>query len=228
MSSPTFVLVPGAGGSPWFWHRVEAELSTRGHEAIAIDLPADDPEAGLDEYVDIIVEAAAQQRSVVLVAQSMGAFSAVPVCSRLPVERLVLLNAMIPSPGETAGGWWANTGAPAAKAALDVAEGRDPEAEFDAQTYFFHDVPAEIFEAAADHARDEVDRGFETPCPFEAWPDVATSVMAGRDDRFFPAEFQRRLAAERLGLPVTLVPGGHLAALSHPVEVTDALLACLA
>ena len=28
----------------------------------------------------------------------------------------------------------------------------------------------------------------------ERWPDVPTTVLAGRDDRFFPYEFQRRLA----------------------------------
>lgn len=225
MSTATFVLVPGAGGSSWFWHRVVAELQTRGRDAIAVDLPAEDPRAGIAEYVEIIVAAAAGLRSVVLVGQSMGAFSAVPACSRLPVERLVLLNAMIPHPGETAGAWWANTGAPAAKAALDVAEGRDPEADFDAQTYFFHDLPASVFEAAGDHARNEVDRGFETPCPFTVWPDVPTDVLTGRDDRFFPAEFQRRLAKDRLGLDVVEVPGGHLAALSHPFELADAIVA---
>jgi hypothetical protein len=47
---------------------------------------------------------------VVLVAQSMGAFTAPLVCSRLPVTELAPVNATIPSPGETAGDWWANTG----------------------------------------------------------------------------------------------------------------------
>ena len=47
---------------------------------------------------------------VTLVAQSMGAFSAPLTCDRLPVDELVLLNAMIPAPGETAGEWWGNTG----------------------------------------------------------------------------------------------------------------------
>ena len=59
------------------------------------------------------------------------------------------------------------------------------------------------------------------------WPDVPTRVLAGRDDRFFPAEFQRRIAADRLGLDVEEIPGGHLAALSRPAELADRLLACL-
>jgi pimeloyl-ACP methyl ester carboxylesterase len=52
---------------------------------------------------------------------------------------------------------------------------------------------------------------------------VPTSVLAGQDDRFFPLEFQRRVARERLGLEVDVVPGGHLAALARPVELADRL-----
>jgi hypothetical protein len=46
-----------------------------------------------------------------------------------------------------------------------------------------------------------------------------------RDDRFFPAEFQRRVARERLGLPVDEMPGGHLVALSQPEELAIRLVA---
>jgi pimeloyl-ACP methyl ester carboxylesterase len=48
-------------------------------------------------------------------------------------------------------------------------------------------------------------------------------VIAGRDDRLFPLEFQRRVARERLGLDVVEVPGGHLAALSQPEAVALAI-----
>ena len=66
-------------------------------------------------------------------------------------------------------------------------------------------------------------RPFEDPWPLSHWPDVPTRVVAGRDDRFFPIEFQRRVAEERLGLPVDEVPGGHLVALSRPSELADLL-----
>jgi len=42
-------------------------------------------------------------------------------------------------------------------------------------------------------------------------------------DRFFPLDFQRRVARERLGLDVDVIPGGHLAALSRPAEVAERL-----
>ena len=48
-------------------------------------------------------------------------------------------------------------------------------------------------------------------------------MLAGRDDRFFPLDFQRRVARERLGLDVVELPGGHLNALSEPEAVASAL-----
>jgi hypothetical protein len=47
---------------------------------------------------------------------------------------------------------------------------------------------------------------------------------AGRDDRFFPYEFQRRVARERLGLEAEQLPGGHLLALSRPAALAERLL----
>lgn len=48
-------------------------------------------------------------------------------------------------------------------------------------------------------------------------------MLAGRGNRFFPLEFQRQMARERPGILAEAVPGGHLAALAHPAEVTDEL-----
>jgi pimeloyl-ACP methyl ester carboxylesterase len=61
-------------------------------------------------------------------------------------------------------------------------------------------------------------------CAFEAWPDVPIRVVAGADDRFFPVEFQRRVARERLGIEADVLPGGHLAAVSRPDELAAYLL----
>ena len=49
-------------------------------------------------------------------------------------------------------------------------------------------------------------------------------MISGRDDRLFPLEFQRRVAKDRLGLEVDVVPGGHLAALSYPAALADQIL----
>jgi pimeloyl-ACP methyl ester carboxylesterase len=224
----TFVLIPGAGGEAWYWHRVEAELEQRGHDVVAVDLPAADDDAGWAEYVDAVVAVARDADDVVLVAQSMGGFTGPLVCDRLPVRLLVLLNAMIPVPGETGGAWWENTGQSKAYAELATAQGRVVGEEFDTMVDFFHDVPDDVIAEA-------IDRGdpaqsmtpFTQPFPLDRWPDIPTRVLAGRDDRLFPLEFQRRVARERLGLEVDEIPGGHLVALSRPVELADRLEAYL-
>ena len=52
-----FVLIPGAGGSAWIWHRVAALLEQAGHDAIAVDLPGDDETAGLPSHTELVVDA---------------------------------------------------------------------------------------------------------------------------------------------------------------------------
>ena len=86
----SFVLVPGAGGEGWYWHRVVPLLESAGHRAIAVDLPTGDEGAGLAEYADAIVAAAGDANDVTLVAQSMGGFSAPLAVGRLDVRRIVL------------------------------------------------------------------------------------------------------------------------------------------
>ena len=53
----TYVLIPGAASSSWYWCLLEAELSGRGHEVVAVDLPCDDDSAGLTEYTQTVVDA---------------------------------------------------------------------------------------------------------------------------------------------------------------------------
>jgi pimeloyl-ACP methyl ester carboxylesterase len=218
----TFLLVPGAGGQAWYWHRLVPELERRGHGAVAVDLPADDETAGLAAYADTVIAAVGDRAPVVVVAQSMGGLTAPLVCARLPVDLLVLVNAMVPLPGETGGDWWTVTGQRAARVAYWEREGIDGDPEDDAVMYF-HDVPADVTAAAMQQPFAQSGRPLADPWPLSAWPDVPTKVVVGRDDRVFPAEFQRRIAAVRLGLTVDEVPGGHLMALARPVELADRL-----
>jgi len=85
---------------------------------------------------------------LVLVAQSYGGFTAPLVCERVPVDLMVLVAAMIPSPGEAPNDYWTNTGYKSPKLdQLEIAEGMSEE---DAWTIaaFMHDVPPEIAAAA--------------------------------------------------------------------------------
>ncbi|MCE3552324.1 alpha/beta hydrolase [Pseudonocardia sp. RS11V-5] len=213
----TFLLLPGAGGEARYWHRVVPELAARGHEPVAVDLPADDETLGWAEYTDLALAALGDRPDPVVVAQSMGAYLGPLVCAAVPVRRLVLVNPMIPAPGESAGHWWEATRQAEARAEA----GYDG---FDLERDFLHDLPADLRTELAQGGRNQSERSFAEPFSLTAWPDVPTTVLAGAGDRLFPLPFQRRVARERLGLDVRVMPGGHLNALSRPVELTEALL----
>jgi pimeloyl-ACP methyl ester carboxylesterase len=220
----TYVLIHGAGSDAWYWHLVAPELRARGHEVVAVDLPCDDDSAGLAEYVDVVVEAIGDRTDLVLVAQSLAGFTAPLVCARVPVSLLVLVAAMVPVPGESPGDWWENTGHAAAKRKQAEADGRGTGEDDDPATLFFHDVPPDVVEEAFKRgARRQSGTPFVKPWPLPAWPDVPTKFLLCRHDRFFPADFMRRVVPERLGLVPDEMDGGHLPALAHPKELADRL-----
>jgi pimeloyl-ACP methyl ester carboxylesterase len=219
-----FVLIHGAGSDSWYWHLVTPELQAMGHEVVAPDLPCDDDSAGLAEYVDTVVEAIGDPSGpIVVVGQSLAGFSAPLVCERVAVDLLVLVAAMVPAPGESPGAWWGNTGWEAAHRERAVQDGRELGAEFDPIAEFLHDVPADVVAASIHHVRNQSGTPFEQPWPLDTWPDVPTRFLLCRDDRFFPAEFQRRVVEERLGITPDEIDGGHLPALSRPRELAQCL-----
>ncbi|ADB36016.1 hypothetical protein Kfla_7028 [Kribbella flavida DSM 17836] len=231
----TFVLIPGAGCTPYHWHPLTAELRHRGHPVIEVDLPCDDPTAGLTDYVDAVVTAVARAdhpptapaprteavdtaeagnhrvpgRGLTVVAHSLGGMTAPLVCERLPVELLVLVAGMIPRPGESMEQWWENTGY---RSTED--EGVDT---------FFHDLPPDLATAARRELRDQSTGPWTEPSPLRAWPDVPTRAVIARDDLLFPADFLRRVTEDRLGFTPDETPGGHFPMLGHPTELADRL-----
>jgi pimeloyl-ACP methyl ester carboxylesterase len=223
-AASTYALVPGGGGDPWEWHRLVPELEARGQEALAIRLPAEDDAAGWSAYADAVIDAIGDRTDVIVVAASMGGFTAPIVCTRRVVDLLVLLNAMIPLPGETFNAWWSNTELGEARRAYHASIGLTPaEAEDDAVVYY-HDLPAELSaEAQARTWQEQSTTPLHEHWPLTAWPDTPTRVLAARLDRMFPLDFQRRVARERLGLEVDEIDGGHMVALSHPGELADRL-----
>jgi pimeloyl-ACP methyl ester carboxylesterase len=226
----TLVLIPGAGGSAWYWHRVTPLLDEAGVEGIAVELPAADDSADLTTYADVVCDAvlnvnAGLDGPLVLVGQSMGAFTAPMVADRIGAAMIVLVNPMVPMAGESPGQWWDATGQDQAMAEHFRRIGL-PDKDFDPVEDFFHDVPAQVRdEAFSQPSPRQSDTPFGQTWPLDGWPDVPTRVVAGSDDRFFPLEFQRRVVRERLGLDVDILPGGHLMALSRPRELADHLLA---
>jgi pimeloyl-ACP methyl ester carboxylesterase len=211
----TFVLIHGFGSSSWDWHLVAPNLRERGHEVIAVDLPIGSDANGISEYADAVVAEVGERRNVVVVAHSLGGLTAPVVCSRIPVELMALVTAMVPLPGESMGGWWSNTGADKLGVTTDT--------ESQILDAFMHDLPIEFAREALRHGRDHAGGKWDEPSPLKAWPDVPTRFLLCRDDRFFPPEFMRALVRERLGIVPDEIDGGHSVLLSRPAEVADRL-----
>jgi hypothetical protein len=170
----------------------------------------------LPEYADTVIDAIGDRGDVVLVAHSFVGFTAPLVCDRIPVRLLVLVTAMIPRPGETPGDWWANTGWEHPPSEMDDAVDNET-------AVFLHDLSPELAAEARRRARDQSATPFTQPWPLSDWPATPTRFLLCRDVRFFPAEFMRRVVAERLDLVADEIDGGHTIALSHPVELADRL-----
>ena len=161
-------------------------------------------------------------RDLIVVAHSMGGFTAPLLCDRVPVDLMVLVAAMVPAPGESGGEWWTNTGWAEARAEeVEIWGGED-----DPFVTFLHDLPPDLAAESGVHMLEQSGTPFEKPWPLVAWPDVPTRFLVCRDDRFFPASFMRRVVRERLGIVPDELGAGHLPMLSRPVELADYLERC--
>ena len=222
MSTSTYALIPGGGGDPWEWHRLVSELNSRGHDAIAIRLPAGDSAAGWSEYASAAVEAVRDRDDVIVVGASMGGFTAPIVCALRPATLLVLVNAMVPVTGETFHSWGTNTRYGSEQRAYHMKLGLPPDAMDDEAVIYYHDLPGDLrAEAQSRTWQHQSGQVLEEPWPLSTWPNVRTRVLSGRHDRLFPFEFQRRVAHERLGVEVDSVDAGHMMALSRPSDLAD-------
>jgi pimeloyl-ACP methyl ester carboxylesterase len=203
----TFALIHGGGGTAWDWHLVVPALRARGHDPVAVDLPCEDESAGWPEYAATVVRAVGDRSDLVVLGHSLGGFTAPLVSARLRVELLVLIAAMIPSPGELFSDWWRNSGYE--DSGCDDA--------------FYHDVPPALAAEARRRERNEASKALQEPWPLEAWPATPTRYLLCRDDRMFPAAFARRHARERLGIEADEIDGGHYIPLSRPRELAELL-----
>ena len=222
MAMATFAFIHGAGDVGWYWHLAERELQGLGHQTVAPDLPCDDDSASLLDYAEAVVDAIDGRRNVIVVAQSYGGFTAPLVADRVPVEALVLVAGMIPAPGEAPAAWWENVGYARAAAEQSQIDG-GLTGSSDPYVAFCHDVPRALADEALSKGRSESAVAYNNPWPLDAWPAVPIKFILCTEDRFFPAEFMRRVVAERLGIVPDELAASHCVALSRPRELATLL-----
>ena len=221
----TFVLVHGAWHGAWCWERLVPLLEARGHTAIAVDLPSDDPGAGLAEYA-AAVEAAVPGDDSVLVGHSVAGLVLPQV--RTPVRHAVLLCAMVAAPGESMRELTAREPVFAAEwpdlAARQITPGDDSSAwPPDAATeVFYHDCPPELAARAAARLRPQFWRFQKEPVAALPAGIPVTSVLC-REDRVINPDWSRTVP-ERTGGTSVELDGGHSPQLARPAEVAEVLL----
>ena len=221
----TFALIPGAGINPQVFAATIGALRDLGHEGVAPPLPLDDDAAHPSDHAAAVADAVEGISELVVVAQSLGAFSGPLAAHLIGADRIVLLAPMIPRPGETAGEWWENTGHQEAIGGLTKRYGAMREWGEEAMLeVFMHDVDPEVARTSAGLEQPPGAGMFTEPWPLDVWPEIPTAVLAPTEDRLFPFDFQRRVAEERLGLPVQQMGGGHLPMLSRPRELAVRLV----
>ena len=222
----TFVLVHGSWYGAWCWDRLIPELETRGHQAIAMDLPIEDPAAGLAEYAEAVLPFVPDENAV-LVGHSLGA-SVIPlVAAKQPVRRMVFLCPVIRRPGMTLA---EQAPLDADISTYDLSVGRtffddassawEPEAAIAA---FFPDADPETAAWAASRLGRQYWRYWEEPNPLTAWPDGERAAIVCTDDRLIGIDWARRQIPELLGVTPIELPGGHSPFLSRPAGLAEAL-----
>ncbi len=222
------VLVHGSYAGAWIWDLVRPYLEGRGHRVTAIDLQISDPAAGGEAYARTIVDAVDWTDPPVLVGHSSSGLVTPLVAAAHPVRSLVFLAAMLARPGVSANEQRQaepidSPVAPATAQWTDLGDdvwGVGPDT---ATEIFWHDAPPDVAAWAAARLRPQSYRFMNEPSPLAGWPAVPSSYLACRDDHATNPAWQRRVAAERLGVTAVELDGGHSPMLSRPAELAEAL-----
>lgn len=219
-----FSLVHGGQVGAWCFEPLIAELRALGDDAVAVDLPAGDPDAGGREYAAAVVESLrGVDEPVIVVGHSMGGLSIPLVALARPVRRLVFMCAAVPEPGRS------HFQVKAEQPGEDVGEaGRRLWSEAgeahvatpaEARQMFFHDCSPEVQEWAVSRLRRQQRRPMREVTPLERWPSTPRVFVAAEDDRCIPLEAARRTSERLFGEPPLVIAGGHFPFLSRPAEV---------
>ncbi|MGY1631929.1 alpha/beta fold hydrolase [Geodermatophilus sp. SYSU D01186] len=225
------VLVHGAWHGAWCWRRVLPLLWAAGHHVVPVTLSglgeraaALSPATTLDTHVQDVVSAvrAEECRDAVLVGHSYGGMVVTGAADRLgnEVRRLVYVDAVVPTPGES----WSTRNPPEAQAERRAAVARDG---------VIPPPPASVFGLTGEDAA-WVDRR-QTPQPGGVYDDPLhfdAARWAARPRTFVDCtspplptiEPSRRLVREQPGWEVVELATGHDPMVSAPEELAAVLL----
>lgn len=242
-----FCLVHGVCLGAWCWEPLICELEARGHHAIAMDLPIENPEANLSTFAQVVLDALQEtEEDIVLVGHSMAGTVIPIVASQRPICRLVFLSALIPYPGMSTleqCEYQANSNLltteqyKPAKSKFEhlrdephmlnsALRGTDPvQDRAIAMEFHFHDCKPDIADWAFSKLRTHRSPAHLTEVfPLQTLPDIECSYIVCSEDRILYPAWSRYAARKRLGVDPIELPGGHYPHLSHPGQLADVLV----
>jgi len=232
----TFALIHGAWHGAWCWDPLIPELEQRGHRAVAVDLPCDDPSVTTMDNAQLVADSlsaaadADDDDDVVVVGHSLGGITAVVVPMLRPVRRVVMLAALVPRPGRSIGDVMGSepdtTTEEFNTLPRNVGKGGavwwDPEI---AAPFFYRACDSETARWAAERLRTQVWTTSREPCPLDKWPDCELASIVCTEDELLRLDWSRRTARDVLHVDPIELPGGHFPMLSIPAQLADALTA---
>jgi pimeloyl-ACP methyl ester carboxylesterase len=216
----TFCLLHGDWHDGSCWEPVVGGLQTRGHDAVAPDLPFHDPRAGFEDRVRPALHALdGVAGPVVVVGHSVGSGYAPLVAAARPGSLLVhlcpRLGPFAPPPGAPQ---TFRKGFPFPAKRPDGAVVWEPEAAIGAM---YGRLPPQTANSLAQRLHPAAPPAGEYPLPRH--PDIPTVLVYATDDEIFEPAWERFMARELLGIDPIEIPGGHFPMLEDPDALTDLL-----
>jgi len=212
-----FSLVHGAWHGAWCFDLLATELRRLGHDVVAVDLPLEDAAAGAVRYAEVVAQSLGGcGRPAVMLGHSMAGLVLPLLPPLVPVQRLVLLCALLPRPGHPFADPAAGRISREDDGLIIDPAGRSrwsPERAVDA---LYGDVARDVARAAARRLRPQASLPFTEPTPLVRWPAVPTTAIYCAEDKIVPAALFAEQARAVADLEPLLLPGGHFPFLSSP------------
>lgn len=215
----TFCLIHGNWHDGSCWEVLVRELEARGHDAVAPDLPVDDPDATWDERVRPALAALEGANGPVVVGHSASSGYAAMVAERARAQLLVHLCPRMAEfdhpPGEPRVFRETLSFPPRRE---DGAIAWEPE---DAIRQMYPRLEPETARALAARLRPTAPPAGEFP--LQRPPDVPTALVYATDDEFFEPAYERFIARELLGIEPIAIGGGHFPMAEDPERLAELL-----
>ena len=228
----TFALAHGAWHGAWCWERLLEPLRKRGHGAVAVDLPSDDVEAGLEAHADTVAAFLAPvEDDLIVVGHSLNGLILPLVAARRPVRAIVYLAAFVPVEGQSMSDQFRASPEPIllfTESPESDGDGRShwPDAAV-ARRALYPDLTEEDAHRAFERLRPQAPTTQREAHPAGLPPVRAVSIVCAHDAVVNP-EWSRRVARDRLGADPVELDAGHMPMITAPAALAGALEAVAA